>query len=57
MFNVQCSKDKALALLAKFVVSKRTYFIIHNSKFIIMITDIVQRLNTNHKVQSSMFKG
>jgi len=22
-----------------------------------MITDIVQRLNTNHKVQSSMFKG
>jgi len=22
-----------------------------------MITDIAQRLNTNHKVQSSMFKG
>jgi len=28
----------------------------HNSQFIIMITDIAQGLNSNHKVQCSMFK-
>ena len=30
--------------------------LIHNSQFIIMITDIIQGLNSNHKVQSSMLK-
>ena len=30
--------------------------IIQNSEFIIMITDIVQGLNSNHKVQSSNLK-